>query len=141
MAIREPNDPLAGASRDGDIEGGSLGHRHIISVVDRPLSGPALVPNTDVLFVGSSPEGRVFCSFGSTGLSGARRYPPGLPADNDRSRRAYADRHNKHHEHQRRISSTLMGAKAPSAARSSHLHSPIRCLHPSSARSESTSST
>ena len=36
MAIRESNDPLVGACRDGDIEGGSLGHRHIISVVDRP---------------------------------------------------------------------------------------------------------
>jgi hypothetical protein len=36
MAMRESNDPLVGACRDGDIEGGSLGHRHIISVVDRP---------------------------------------------------------------------------------------------------------
>jgi hypothetical protein len=50
-----------------------------------------------VLAIAGRPEGRVFCGFGSagrlqlaafecTGLSGARRYPPGLPADNDRSR-------------------------------------------------------
>jgi hypothetical protein len=37
-------------------EGSSCRHRCSILVEDRPLSGPTLEPNTDVVFVGSSPE-------------------------------------------------------------------------------------
>ena len=66
-------------------------------------------------------------AFECISLSGAGRYPPQLPADNERSHSAYADRHKKHQEHTSDVYQVpLMKTKASLVARSSYLHSPIR---------------
>src|SRR5919112_5759775 len=46
---------LVGACRDGDIEGGSLGYRRTISVVDRPFFHVRIVHGTDWMVVVYAP--------------------------------------------------------------------------------------